>query len=435
MKDYEKEKNTLKKRIASRNTSNVLFDKTSLKHALILVTFAIVLYWGLRHSDQPLSILKGLISLISPFITGLCIAFVVNILMRWLEKIWSRIWKKRKSKWFEKLKRPVCLVLSALILIGVVCALLFMILPEFISTIKTFIDSIPQYIKRIEGWWGTLNSIAERFGMVIPELKFNTDEVMGYVNSILRNNDSMIFNTTISFTTSIVSGLFNLIVSVVFSIYVLAQKEKLGRQFKKTLYAYFKEKKVNKFLELVSLTDRTFTSFVAGQFTEAVIIGVLCFIGMMIFRIPYAPIVSLLVGVTALIPVLGAFIGTALGAFLILLVSPIKALFFVLFIVVLQQLEGNFIYPKVVGKSVGLPGMWVLVAVSIGGGLDGITGMLFSVPICALAYTLLKRSVASRLKKKAEAEDTESEAEEAVDAKTEPEQEAGTKEENKKEDN
>lgn len=400
MKDSEKKEDFKKEQSDSRSTISLVFDRASLRHALILVTFAIVLYWGLRHSEQPFAIIRRVFSITSPFVTGLCIAFVVNVLMRPLEKLWCRIWRKSKGKWPMKLKRPVSLVLSTLIVIGAVCALLFMILPEFITTIKSFIDSIPQYIKQIEGWWDSLTEFADRFGMVLPELSLNPDKVINFINSLLRNNDSLIFNKTLDITTSIFSGIVNFALAFAFSIYVLAQKEKLGRQVKKVLFAFFKEKNVNRFLELISLTNHTFSSFVTGQLTEAVIIGVLCFIGMLIFGMPYAPIISVLVGATALIPVFGAFIGTVVGAFLILLISPIKAIIFVVFILVLQQLEGNLIYPRVVGKSVGLPGIWVLAAVTVGNNLMGIVGMLFSVPLCALFYTLFRRLVASRIQKK-----------------------------------
>lgn len=412
MKDKENKKKQNERNV--KHAIGLTFDRNSLKNAMILVTFAIVLYWGLRHSEQPIAILKGMLSIISPFIVGLCIAFVVNVLMRLLENVWCRIWKKSKKDIVHKLKRPICLVLSVLLVLGAVCALFFMIIPEFISTIKTFIESTPQYVKQIEGWWKSLDSLAERFGMVLPELTLDHNRIINFVNSILRDNDNLIVNKTVDITTSILSGVVNFVIAFAFSIYVLAQKEKLARQSKKVLYAFFKESRVDRLLEIITLTNHTFTSFVTGQLTEAVIIGVLCFIGMIIFGMPYAPIISVLVGATALIPVFGAFIGTAIGAFLILLVSPVKALIFVIFILILQQLEGNLIYPRVVGKSVGLPGIWVLFAVTVGNGLMGVVGMLFSVPLCALLYTLLRKTVASRISAKESVKEQENSEKEEI---------------------
>ena len=190
----------------------------------------------------------------------------------------------------------------------------------------------------------------------------------------------------------------NFVIAFAFSIYVLAQKETLKRQSLKVLRAVMKPEKLQKLLELLELSNRTFTNFITGQLTEAVIIGALCFVGMTIFGMPYAPAISVLVGFTALIPVFGAFIGTAVGAFLILLVKPIQALWFIVFIIVLQQFEGNLIYPKVVGKSVGLPGIWVLVAVTVGGSAMGVMGMLISVPVCSILYTVSRQAVNDRLK-------------------------------------
>ena len=185
----------------------------------------------------------------------------------------------------------------------------------------------------------------------------------------------------------------DIVLGIVFAIYLLAQKENLGRQTKKSIRAIFGEERAKKIVDFSSLTNSVFTKFVTGQLTEACIIGVLCFIGMLIFGMPYAGIISILVGFTALIPIFGAFIGTGIGAFLILLENPLKAIWFVIFIIVLQQLEGNLIYPRVVGKSVGLPGIWVLAAVTIGGGLFGVMGMLFSVPICSVLYVMFREYV------------------------------------------
>ena len=385
----------------NRDRVALVLDKKTLRSAALLVAFAIVLYWGLNHTEKPIALLGNIISAVSPFIIGLCIAFVINVLLRLLEKLWIFIWHKcKKQKWPQRLKRPICLTLSTLIVIGAIFAVVFMIIPEFYHTVEDFIANIPQYITRVEGLWGQVIVFAEDFGIVLPELELDSEMLINSLTSVVKNNDSIIVNKTIEITTSIFSVVANIIIATAFSIYVLAQKEKLGRQGRKLLYAFMRPRSADKLLDLLSLTNQTFSSFVTGQLTEAVIIGVLCFMGMLIFRMPYAAVISLLVGVTALIPVFGALIGTAIGAFLILLVSPIKAIWFVIFIIVLQQLEGNLIYPRVVGKLVGLPGIWVLAAVTLGNNLAGVVGMLLSVPLCAVLYCVLRDVVNARLAKK-----------------------------------
>jgi predicted PurR-regulated permease PerM len=256
---------------------------------------------------------------------------------------------------------------------------------------------IPTYVANFNEWWGGVVVFADKHGVTLPEVSFNAEKATDMISEFLNKNTNTLFDTTIGITSSILGGLFDGVLGVSFSIYILAEKEMLTRWAKKIVYAYLKEEKADKIVGFAKLTSQTFTNFITGQFIEAVIIGVLCFIGMSILRMPYASIISVLVGATALIPILGAYIGTIIGAFLILLVSPIKALIFVLFIIVLQQLEGNLIYPKVVGKSIGIPGILVLAAVTIGAKLFGVAGMLIGVPACAVIYCLLRESIGKRL--------------------------------------
>ncbi len=374
------------------------FTKRTFRYLALAAGAVVLIYWSLNNTDKVSSVFDGIMTVIEPFILGFCIAFVINVLMRPLEKLWDKIPKKKTDKISQKLRRPVCLILSTLIMVGIVFALLFMIIPEFKNTFGTIAKAFPQYMSKIEGWLSSAVKFAESHGFTIPEFSFNAEKIMNVLGNAI--NDSGIVDKTLNITGSIVTGVVNLVIAFAFSFYLLSQKEKLASGSKKVLYAFFRNEKVNKFLDFIELADQTFTNFLTGQLMEAVIIGVLCFIGMLIFRMPYAAVISVLVGTTALIPVFGAFIGTAIGAFLILFVSPMKAVWFVVFIVILQQLEGNLIYPKVVGKSVGLPGIWVLTAVTIGGNLLGVVGILISVPLCAVLYTLLRQSVNGRLKKK-----------------------------------
>lgn len=371
-------------------------NKKLLKYVLLIITFTFVMYWGATNTDSLVGLAKKTLSLFSPFLVGLCLAFIINTILSPLEKIWDKIWKKRKGKIKDKLKRPVCLILSTLIVFGAVFAIIFMLIPELINTVSSIVNMVPEFIKKLEFWWEQLKVILEQYNIVLPSLDFDFTKVLNTVNTFISNYGEKFINTTVNITTTIITFFVNLVLAIVFSIYMLSQKETLGRQLKKFLFAVFPKEKTEKLLNFASLTNQSFSKFVVGQLLEAVIIGVLCFIGMLIFRMPYAGVISVLVGFTALIPVFGAFIGTAVGAFLILLVDPMKAIWFVVFVIILQQIEGNLIYPKVVGKSVGLPGIWVLTAVTIGGGAFGIVGMLFSVPVCSVLYVLLKAFVAKR---------------------------------------
>lgn len=371
-------------------------NKRSVKRILLIITFTVLLIWGVYNHKQLGEILLGIYSLISPFVIGLCIAYIVNVLLRPIENLWMKLLNKRKGKWPEKLKRPLCLLLTILLVIGIILAIVLIIMPELRDSVASLIDMIPSYAEEVQRWWVSLSTFLDKYSIDLPEFDFKPDKLI----DILKDGGTVLFNTTASVAGSIVTAVMNFVIAFAFSIYVLAQKETLKRQSMKVLNAVMNPEKLDKLLNLLRLANKTFTNFITGQLTEAVIIGALCFIGMTIFRMPYAPAISVLVGFTALIPVFGAFIGTAVGAFLILLVKPIQAVWFVIFIIVLQQFEGNLIYPKVVGKSVGLPGIWVLVAVTVGGNAMGVMGMLISVPLCSVLYAVSREAVNNKLKMK-----------------------------------
>ena len=364
-------------------------SKKTVKRILLIITFTVLLIWAIYNHKLLFKYIRELYSLISPFVIGLCIAYVVNVIMRPIERLWMKLLSKCKGKWVEKMKRPICLLLSILLVIGIILAVVFIIMPELSDSVSSLVSMVPSYVSEVESWWEALALRLDKYGVELPQFSFDTDKFI----QILKDGGTAVLNTTLSATTSIVTAVINIVLALAFSIYVLAQKETLKRQSKKVLAKLMKPEKMQKLLDMLDLINRTFTNFITGQLTEAVIIGALCFIGMSIFRMPYAPAISVLVGFTALIPVFGAFIGTAIGAFLILLVKPIQAVWFVVFIIVLQQFEGNLIYPKVVGKSVGLPGIWVLVAVTIGGNAMGVVGMLISVPLCSVLYVVARNAV------------------------------------------
>lgn len=421
-------------------------DKENIKKIMLILTGAFLIFWGINHVDTIVKILGKGISVISPFLLGFCFAFMVNVLMRRLELLWDKIGSIGKTKRLKAaggrkttrntkaagntkaarnartdknakaagntntaespkktgggFKRPVCLVLSLALIFGVIFIIFFMIIPEIQRNVLTIGGMIPQYFEQVKEWWNGITGLMADYNIVLPEIDLKEGEIGKILTDFVSKSGKLFLNTTMGLTVSIFSAVVDVILGLVFAIYVLLQKEKLAMQAKKLLYAVLPEKKVESFLALCSLTNKTFTNFVTGQLTEAVIIGVLCFVGMLILQMPYAPMISVLVGFTALIPMFGAFIGTAVGAFFILVDNPWKAVGFVVFIIILQQLEGNLIYPKVVGKSVGLPGIWVLVAVTIGGSLSGVIGMLFSVPISSVLYCIVRETVNRRLVKR-----------------------------------
>ncbi|MBE6756831.1 MAG: AI-2E family transporter [Ruminococcaceae bacterium] len=380
-------------------------NKKTLKFVLTIITFTLLLSWVLNHTSSFTGILGNILSLLSPFLIGACLAFVINTILKPLEKLWEKVPKKKRTKYFDKAKRPVCLAFSTIIVFGAVFAILFMIIPQLVETISSFASMLPEYIKNLEGLLDKAMKALERYNFVLPSIELDWSKAGELLNKFLDNYADSFINKTVDITTSIVTVIVNFVIAIFFSLYVLSQKEKIGRHFKRFLYAMRPKRKAEKIIAFIDLTSETFSKFVTGQLLEAVIIGVLCFIGMLILQIPYPAMISVLIGFTALIPVFGALFGTIVGALLILLVAPMKAVWFVIFIIVLQQIETNLIYPKVVGKTVGLPGILVLVSVSIGGSAFGIAGMLFSVPVCTVLYCVYKEFIAKKLKGKDVPED------------------------------
>ena len=367
------------------------------KHIFTFVTlFAIfVAIWGVCHLSSLLAVCSALLSLAVPVIAGGCIAFILNIPMRFFERIWiNRFGAKAK-----KLRRAVCLIITLLLFAAVIALLLGLIIPQVWKTVENIGSHTRDYIDKAWGWYASFAGFLERFSVSLPPLNINTDEIVAKVGAFISENSHRIIDTSVNIATTAFSAVFDTVVSFVIAIYILLQKEKLSVQAKKLLYSMLSEKNTERVLAFARLTEKTFSGFVTGQLTEAFIIGILCFAGMLIFKMPYAPLISLMVGVTALIPIFGAFIGTGIGAFLILFESPLKALMFVVFIIVLQQLEGNIIYPRVVGSQVGLPGLWVLIAVTVGSEF-GVFGMLISVPIVSLLYSVTRQIVNARIKEK-----------------------------------
>ncbi len=365
-------------------------NKKNIKRVLLLIACAILLYWGLNNLSVLGGLLSSILSLFSPLLIGVGIAYVMNLLLMAIERLWDKALKKAPELWRVKLKRPICLTLAFLLFLGIIFAIIFILIPRLEEAGTTLVANVPTYITQIQGWWDNLTAFAADHGITLPELSMNVEDATKFITKLLTSNGDNVVNTTINITTSILGALVNVLLALVFSVYMLAQKEKLLAQSKRLLLAALPQKAGERTMHILKLTNGAFSSFVTGQVTEAFILGTLCCLGMLILRLPYALPVSVIISFTSLIPIFGAWIGAATGAFLIVFVSPVKALTFLIFLLILQQVEGNLIYPKVVGKSVGLPGLWVLAAVTIGGGAFGVLGMLLGVPVCSVIYALVQ---------------------------------------------
>ncbi len=353
----------------------------------------LVLY-GICNITPITSAISKTLSILAPVIGGLCGAFILNIPLSFFESLWIRLFSAKR----RVLRRFVCLSLCFLLVIGIVTFFMWIILPEIIETVRDrIIPRIPFYIEELTLWYGHLARWLAEMSVNLPPM--NPDSIQNAINNYFRNNFEEIVDHSINIASTVFSGVFDTIIAFVISVYVLAQKEMLGGLVKKLLFAVFPRRTAERTITLAGLTEKTFAKFISGQLIEATILGTLCFIGMLIFGMPFKLVISVLVGITALIPIFGAFIGTGIGAVLILFEDPVKALWFVIFIIVLQQIEGNLIYPKVVGAHVGLPGLWVLIAVTIGSDF-GLIGMLVAVPLASLIYATVMQVVNAKLEEK-----------------------------------
>ena len=360
-------------------------DKENMKKIIKIILIAILFYWILQNVFVAINFFSKIIDILFPFIVGACIAFIINIPMQFFEKKFTKIDKKGNKVKF-KFARPLALILSIALIIGIIALIIGVVIPELFNVLKIFIGYIPELANNIKD-----------FAIEITEKYPDINEQIMNTNINLSGN---IIMSSINIVSNIINFVVNLIISVIFAIYILFSKEKLLRQSKKLICAYISEEKANYVFKISKLSNTTFYNFIKGQCTEAVILGVLCAIGMLILQIPYAVTIGILIAFTALIPIVGAFIGIVIGTILILSIEPVKALVFIIFILILQQLENNIIYPKVVGKSVGLPGIWVLLAVTVGGSLAGIVGMIIGLPVASVIYTIIRDETNDRLEKK-----------------------------------
>ena len=364
------------------------------KKTLKLVIIAIIAYWILNHYQIVLSLLSKLLSVLMPFIIGCMIAFVLNVLMIRIEKQLSKVIVNPKLK---ILKRVLSILGSIALVVGVVAIIIILIIPELVSAIKVIALSLPEVIDNLQNWTDSHSIYLPQLENLINQI--DVENLGNELSKFAKTEFSGMLDSTIDILAVIVNGIVNFVLGLVFAIYILMSKETLKDQTKRLINAYLPNKIANNIFEVARLSRTTFSNFIIGQTVEAFILGALCTIGMIILGLPYAPMVGSLVGITAFIPIIGAFIGGAIGAFMIFTVDYMQAFIFIIFLVILQQLEGDLIYPRVVGSTIGLPSIWVLFAVTVGGSLWGITGVLLGVPIVSVIYSLVKIQVKNREKR------------------------------------
>lgn len=370
--------------------------KSKFKQYILIATYIIVLSFILLNLSDVTKAIGVILSILSPFTVAIGIAFVFNLPMKLFEnKVFSFLDNKDFNK-VKGLKRPLSILATIITIFGLFTALTVFVIPQLVESVSTLVESVPTYMKSFENLINQYINSTELFEKVSEQVLLLWKDILQIGGQLLGNSLNGILNVTIGIT----SGVVNLILSLVLAIYMLASKETLILQLKKFIFAFSSTKFANRVIEIGHIANVTFASFIAGQCMEGVIIGALCFAGMTILQMPYALLISVIIGVTALIPIFGAFIGTIPAAFIIMIISPMQAIVFVIFIIVLQQLEGAFIYPKVVGNSIGLSAIWVMLAMMIGGSTFGFLGMLLGIPTFGVIYKLIRQSTSNKLKSK-----------------------------------
>jgi len=360
----------------------------NMKQIIILILITTISFLVVNNLTIIGNIIAKIFQVLLPFILGLVIAFILNIPMTKIEKYLKKHIKTKRIS-----PRIIAIIISLIILVLLIFLVLFLLIPEIINNIQTLISTLPSLINKIEIF---LIDLLDKY----PDIQIKLQEIFesNSLEQIIPEFLNYLINGAITLISSIVSGIITFFTALVFSIYILSQKEYLLRGITKIFQAYLKPTTTKKIIEISKLSNETFTKFISGQCVEAIILGSIFFVVLSIFKFPYALIISVLTTITALIPIFGAIIAMVIGAILIAIENPLQALIFIIVFQVIQQIEGNFIYPRVVGKSVGLSPMWTLFSISVGGSLFGIVGMLTALPLASILYALLKENVNKRLK-------------------------------------
>lgn len=379
--------------MGEENRQKHVISVTGRTCARLGVVFFLV-YLAVTWWSPLLNLLGKAISAAAPLIIGFALAYVVNILMSLYERHYFT--KRRDEKWVKKSRRAVCLILAIATILGVIVVVLWLVIPQLTKAITLINDQIPSLLEDLSKNEEIMRFLPEEIQEAIQNLDYQklVQGVMGFLTNGASASTGIVSLTGL--VGSLTSGFMTVFMGFIFSIYILMGKEKLGSQFRRMFQSYLSAEWVGRIDPFLSVVNNCFHSYIVGQVTEGVIIGVLCAIGMWIFRLPYAAMVGTVVGVTALIPIMGCYLGAGVGALMCLSVSPVKAVEFLVFIFCLQQLEDNLVYPRVVGTSLGLPGIWVLASVAVGGGIGGFAGMILAVPVMATLYQLLRSDVHAR---------------------------------------
>ncbi len=372
-------------------------NKKTLRRIFLGIVGCILLYWVLSAPYRMISIVRSAVKVVSPFLVGAILAFVLNVPMRGIEKLLKNVKK-------PGLRRALAMVLTVLAVLLVLTGAVYLLVPQIRETIRSLVEKLPEFFNNIKD---TAVKYLEDNPDVMQWLSSNTSfdsidwssliqKTATWITGSLNN----IVDLTITTVIGLGTGLFNAVLSIVFGLYCLGRKEILARQGRQLLYAFLPEHIGDEAVRILRMSNTTFSNFISGQCLEALILGAMFAIAMSIFKMPYTPLISVIIAITALVPIVGAFAGCAVGAFFILVDNPVMALWFVVLFLVLQQIEGNLIYPRVVGSSIGLPGMWVLLAVAIGGSVAGVGGMLLMIPLMSVLYALLREITNKRLEKR-----------------------------------
>lgn len=368
-------------------------SKQTKKHLMQVLAFAILLYCGIEHFNVVITAVKFVLGILLPFMIGGAIAFILNVPMKRIEK---HLFPKNRK--LAKLKRPLAYILTLLIVIGVIVLAMVVVIPELGNTLTLLMAQVPAAFDTVQKWLEDIPKQWPALKPAIEDMNIDWSSISSSVVNFIQSVGTGLVSSGVGIFSGIVNGVMIFVISFTFSIYVLFQKEKLAGQVRQIMYALFPDKVTDKVISVASLANQVFSSFLSGQCLEAVILGTLFVITMSVFRMPYAMLTGIVIAITALIPVFGAFIGCAVGILLIVMVNPVQAVWFLVLFLVLQQVEGNLIYPHVVGGSVGLPSIWVLAAVTIGANVSGVIGMLLFIPLCSVLYALFRGFVKKRLK-------------------------------------
>ena len=372
-------------------------DKKTIRNLFLIAAGCILIYFTLNETDKLRGAWNALMGLLTPFLLGAAIAFILNVPMRSIE---GKLMKIKKPG----LRRAAAIVLTLLSFVVVIVGVVLLLIPQIGATIQILAPKITTFFQRVQeivlGFLRENPDLLNTVSSFVDLEKLNLGGIIEKVMNMLGNSMSSIASSALSMVGGITGAMIDGFIGLIFAFYCLASKETLGRQGRKLLYAFLPERVTDESLRILRLTNRTFSSFISGQCVEACILGGLFAVAMFILRMPYITLISVLIAVTALVPLVGGFIGCFLGAFFILVNDPMQALIFVIMFLVIQQIEGNLIYPKVVGNSIGLPGMWVLAAVTVGGDLMGVVGMFLMIPLSSVVYTLLREITNKRLDKR-----------------------------------